>query len=420
MEPEVLLAAIAVVIAYATVSKRLSGTVLTMPILLVSAGLLLGPPALGVVDLDLESLPLAVVVEATLALVLFTDAVRIDITQLRKDANLPSRLLGIGLPFTILAGTLAALPLFGEFTLPMAALLAATLAPTDAALGQPVVLDPGVPQRIRQALNIESGLNDGLCVPVIVVLIAVVKAEASSGSSHPFVVEVFHQIGYGGLAGILIGLGSGVLLRAAARADMSEEGWRRIAVLVTPVAAFLAADAVGGSGFIAAYASGLTFGVAAGDRSQTLTAFADEAGELLNALTWFLFGSVLLSGAWDTLTWQVATYAVLSLTVVRMVPVAVAMLGTGARRQTVGFLGWFGPRGLASVAFALMLIDEGVPGGGELADVIFWTIALSVYLHGATSAMGARRYAAWFKAHPRPPAMEAQPSYEHRPRGSGR
>jgi len=409
-----------VILAYALLSKRLAGTGLTMPIFLVTTGLLLGPRALGFVNVTLEGVPLEVIVEMTLALVLFTDAVRIDLKALRREASVPSRLLGIGLPLTIAAGTLAAAPLFPELTLPMMALLAASLAPTDAALGQAVILDRSVPQRIRQGLNVESGLNDGLVVPVVVVLIEVVKAEAASGPDHPFFVAMYEQIGYGLLAGAAIGAAVGWLLLMAARVESSEEAWRRIAVLITPVAAFIAADAMGGSGFIAAYTAGIAFGVAGRDRSAATTAFADEAGELLNALTWFLFGAVLLSDAWTSLTWQMGAYAVLSLTAVRMVPVAVAMLGTRARPQTLAFLGWFGPRGLASLAFALIILDDHIAGGNALFTTICGTVALSVYLHGVTSAIGARRYGAWFQTHPRPSAMEAEDVSEQRPRGSAR
>jgi len=413
-----LLWAAVVILAYALLSERLSGTGFTMPIFLVTSGLLLGPRALGFVNVTLEGVPLEVIVEMTLALVLFTDAVRIDLKALRRDAAIPSRLLGMGLPLTIAAGTIAAAPLFPELTLPMMALLAATLAPTDAALGQAVILDKTVPQRIRQGLNVESGLNDGLAVPVVVVLIEVVKAEAASGPSRPFLVAMYEQIGFGLLAGATIGTTVGWLLLMAARSRSAEEAWRRIAVLITPVAAFVAADAMGGSGFIAAYTAGIAFGIARRDRSAAATKLADEAGELLNALTWFLFGAVLLSEVWTSITWQVVIYSLLSLTVVRMIPIVLAMLGTSARPQTLAFLGWFGPRGLASIAFALIILDDHIAGGDALFTIICGTVALSVYLHGATSAIGARRYGAWFQTHPRRPAMEAQEVTEHRPRGS--
>lgn len=407
-----------VVLSYAFLSKRLAGTWVTMPIFLVTTGLLMGPRLLGFVDITLEGVPLEVIVEMTLALVLFTDAVRIDLEALRRESAVPSRLLGLGLPLTIAAGTIAATPLFPELTLPMMALLAAALAPTDAALGQAVILERSVPQRIRQGLNIESGLNDGLVVPVVVVLIEVVRAEASSGPDHPFFVAMYEQIGYGLLVGALVGVSVGWLLRVATRAAATEEAWRRIAVLIAPLTAFIAADSVGGSGFIAAYTAGISFGVAGRDRSAATTMFADEAGELLNALTWFLFGSVLLSKVWTSFTWQIGVYALLSLTAVRMIPVAAAMLGTRARPQTLAFLGWFGPRGLASITFALVILDDQIAGGDALFTIICGTVGLSVYLHGLTSAIGARRYGAWFEAHPRPAAMEAASVSEHRPRGS--
>lgn len=418
MSPASAAVAIAVIAAYGLFSRRLAGTWLTMPTFLTAAGLILGPLALGIVDERATALPLEIIVEVTLSLILFTDAVRIDLTAPRSQASLPARLLGIGLPLTIGLGALLAAPFFPGASLAMLLLIGAILAPTDAALGEPVVADQVVPRRIRQALNVESGLNDGLAVPAVLVLSELLVAESVGRPFRDLVSAMAEQIGFGLIAGIVSGAGLGLALRAATSARAISASWRRLVVLGTPLLAIALASLLGGSSFIAAYAAGVAFGLAGRDRTSETTALADEAGEGLNAATWFLFGSVLLSQALPDVTWAMAGYAVLSLTVVRMVPVALALIGTGLQRQTIAFVGWFGPRGLASIAFALLVIDEHVPDSGTVFGVVCLTVALSAAAHGATAAIGARRYGAWYAAQPRPPTEEAVPVHDHRVRGA--
>jgi sodium/hydrogen antiporter len=394
------LPAVAVMLlAYGAVSGRRRSTPVSQAMVFVALGLLAGNRAADLVDAETVTQFVRHLAEATLTLVLFTDAVRVNRGRLRHESALPTRLLGIGLPLTIAAGTLAALALFPQLNLWTAAALATMLAPTDAALGLPVVTNPRLPSRIRQGLNIESGLNDGVCVPLLIIFLTIAQAEEGIGHIEPLRV-ITEEIGFGAVGGVAAGaLGAWVLRTFGGRGWM-EDTWRQIDAVATPLLAYTLAAAVGGSGFIAAFAAGIMFRILAADHAKQATFLAEQTGELLNAVTFLLFGAVLLGPALGALDWPIALYAVASLTVVRMLPVALAMAGAGMRRVTVGFLGWFGPRGLASIVFVLILLQQtDLPERSLMLTVVTWTVALSVYAHGLTARPGATRYAKWYHAH---------------------
>jgi NhaP-type Na+/H+ or K+/H+ antiporter len=394
------LAAIAVMLlAYGAVSGRLGSTPISQAMVFVTLGLLAGNQVVALVDADTVTQFVRHLAEATLTLVLFCDAVRVNRGRLRHESALPTRLLGIGLPLTIVAGTLAALVLFPQLNLWTAAALATMLAPTDAALGLPVVTNPRLPSRIRQGLNVESGLNDGVCVPLLLIFLTIAQAEEGVGHIEPLRV-VTEEIGFGAVGGVAAGaLGAWVLRTFGGRGWM-EESWRQIDAVATPLLAYTLAAALGGSGFIAAFVAGIVFRIVAADHAKEATFLGEQTGELLDAVTFLLFGAVLLAPALGELDWPIALYAVASLTVVRMIPVALAMAGAGMRRATVGFLGWFGPRGLASIVFVLILLEEtDLPERSLMLTVVTWTVALSVYAHGLTARPGATRYADWYHAH---------------------
>jgi sodium/hydrogen antiporter len=414
------LPAIAVMlIAYGAVSGRLRSTPVSQAMVFVALGLLAGNRVLGLIEADTVTQFVRYLAEATLTLVLFTDAVRVNRGRLRHEAALPTRLLGVGLPLTIVAGTLAGLVLFPQLDLWAAAALATMLAPTDAALGLPVVTNPRLPSRIRQGLNVESGLNDGVCVPLLIIFLTIAQAEEGVGHVEPVRV-VLEEIGFGVVGGVAAGaLGAWILRRFGGRGWM-EGTWRQINTMATPLLAYTLAAVLGGSGFIAAFVAGIVFRIIAADHAKEATSLAEQTGELLNAVTFLLFGAVLLGPALGELDWPIALYAVASLTVVRMLPVALAMMGTGMRRVTVGFLGWFGPRGLASIVFVLILLQEtDLPERSLMLTVVTWTVALSVYAHGLTAGPGATRYANWYHAlHEHHRVMPESASVaEQRPRG---
>jgi sodium/hydrogen antiporter len=367
-----------------------------------AAGLLVGTEGLGWLNLSPDASSLRLLAEATLALVLFSDAARIDLRALRDGFAVPARLLGIGLPLTIAAGTLAALLVLPQLTLAEAAALAIVLAATDAALGQPVVTDERLPSSIRQGLNVESGLNDGLCVPALVLALALADPQAGALSGPDAGRVVAESIGYGALMGAVGGL-AGALVHRRAVPEGDEEGaqWRWLLTPVTAAFAFGLAAPLGGSGFIAAFVAGIVFGAAGGNRRATARPLpAEDLGALLNALTFVVFGAAFTRPFVERATWDVALYAILSLTVVRMVPVAIAMLGTRSSLATVAYLGWFGPRGLASIVFAVLVVEADVPHTSTIVDATVLTVMASIILHGLSAGPLTERYTRGLRRRP--------------------
>jgi NhaP-type Na+/H+ or K+/H+ antiporter len=396
------LATLAVVLlVFAAMSRRVEGTWITAPIVFTAAGLLVGVEALGLVDPSATGVQVKVLAEATLTVVLFSDASRIDLHALRGAVGVPVRLLGIGLPLTIAAGFGAAVVILGDLAWPEALVLAIVLAPTDAALGQTVVTLPRLPVGVRQSLNVESGLNDGICVPLFLVALAIAQAEEGAiGGGHAAQL-VLEKIGYGAVLGVVAGAAAAAVVVVAGGRRLVDASWLQVIPLAGALLAFGSAEGVGGSGFIAAFVGGAVFGGLRRRRGGDVSYLMEQIGAVLAATTFVVFGAVLLGPALGDLTWQIALYAVLSLTLVRMLPVAVAMLGTPAHRPTVAFLGWFGPRGAASIVFALIVVEEGgLPHDGLVLTTAFVAVGLSVFAHGASAAPLATRYANWLDALP--------------------
>ena len=392
------LAAVALILlGFAAISGRIDGTSLTGPMVFTAAGLVVGVEALGFVDPAATGIEVKTLAEATLAVVLFSDASRIDLTALRRTLGIPARLLGIGLPLTILAGFVGGIALLGDLAWPEALVLAVILAPTDAALGQVVVTSPRLPVRIRQSLNVEAGLNDGICVPLFFIALAVALAEDGAIGDGAAAELVLEKIGYGVLGGVIAGVAAAVVVIHAGGRRFIDATWLQVVPLAGALLGYGLAEAIGGSGFIAAFVGGMAFGGLRRHRGGDVSYLMEQTGAVLAAVTFIVFGAILLGPALRELTWQIALYAVLSLTLVRMVPVAIAMLGTSARRPTVGFLGWFGPRGAASIVFALLLLEEesALPNQDVILTTAFVTVALSVFAHGASAAPLATRYATW-------------------------
>jgi NhaP-type Na+/H+ or K+/H+ antiporter len=397
-----------VVLVYAACSRRLDRTPVTAAIFFVSAGLVFGSKGLGWIDIGAGSETVRLLAESTLTLVLFADASRIDLGALRREYLVPVRLLGIGLPLTILAGWVVAAGLFGDLSIGEAALLAIILAPTDAALGQAVVTDSRLPSRIRQGLNVESGLNDGICVPLLFVALAAGEAEAHTKTAHAALVLVGEAIGYGVLFGLVSGAVGAVLLQLGRERGLTGASWEQVVPVGIAALSYGLAAPLGGSGFIAAFVAGFVFG-ALRRRGAEPTYLLEELGGLANAGTFIVFGAAIVGPVLAAMTWRAALYGALSLTVVRMLPVAVAFVGTRARLPTIAFVGWFGPRGLASIVFTVIVVEEAkLPYVSTITVVVVFTIVLSVYAHGLTSRPLTARYASWYTAHPsdRLPAME--------------
>jgi sodium/hydrogen antiporter len=389
-------------LAFAAISGRIAGTPITAAMVFSAVGLIVGSEALGLIDVPPAGETVKLLAEATLALVLFADASRIDVRALRGELSVPLRLLGIGLPLTLLAGFVFALVVFPQLSWPEALLLGVILAPTDAALGQAVVTLRRLPSRVRQGLNVESGLNDGICVPLFWIVLAIAQAESGAIGNGAAVRLVLEQIGYGILAGVLAGIATACVVMVAGGRGQVAGSWLQVVPLAGAGLAFGIADPIGGSGFIAAFVGGFVFGAIRRRSGGEVGHLIEQLGEIFNAVTFIVFGAVLLGPVLGDVTWSIALYAVVSLTVVRMIPVAIAMIGTGARRPTLAFLGWFGPRGLASIVFAVLVLEEGgLPHDGVILTTTYVTIGLSVLAHGLSAAPFANRYAAWYESHPR-------------------
>jgi len=379
----------------AAISRSLSGTPLTPAILVVVIGVLTGPLLLDEITAQPTSATVRTLAEATLAVVLFSDSSHVNLRELKREVSLPARLLGVGLPLTVAAGGLVAAVLFRAFSLSDAFILAVVLAPTDAGLGSAVVTDEALPPAVRQALNVESGLNDGICVPLLLILLATV----AGAESHPIRV-VAEQIGYGALFGIAAALLASGIVRYATRKNLIDRTWRQIVPLATTLIAYGAASAFGGSGFIGAFVAGALFGLLIEHEPAHTMDFTEITGLALDSVTFLVFGAVLLGPALKHVTWQVILYALLSLTFVRIVPVAIALVGTHARPATVAFMGWFGPRGLASIVFAVIVEDAHLQNSSTLTTTAYVTVGLSVVAHGLSAAPLVNRYTAWFNSEP--------------------
>jgi sodium/hydrogen antiporter len=379
-----------VVFGWGLVSARLSKADLSAPVVFVAVGVILSQ-VLDVIDPVVSHETIKVLAELTLVLVLFADAARVRLRDLRADLGLYARLLGLGLPLTILAGTLLALVLFDGMGFWVALLIGAALAPTDAALGAAVMTDPAVPMRVRRVLNVESGLNDGIATPVVTVAIAGAALEAAH---TPSVGGALVDLVIGVAVGIAVGMVGGRAMRVARRRGWASEDLAGPAVLSLSLVAYAGTLTLDGNGFVAAFVGGLLFGNVAGRGGAKEIFFVEQTAGLISLMTWLLFGAVAVPIAWHEAEWQVVVYAVLSLTAVRMLPVLLGLLGTGLSRSTVAFIGWFGPRGLASIIFALIALEALHDAADRAVAVIATTVLLSVVAHGLSARPLAARFGA--------------------------
>ena len=416
---------VVLVFAYSLVSQRLGRTVITAPMLFTAAGAatILLPEVARELVLDREVLLL--VAELGLVMLLFSSASRISPSFLRAGASLPIRLLGTGMPLTIVVGAVCAIGVLG-LSWAEAGILATILAPTDAGLGEVIVNSQRVPHRIRQSLNVEAGLNDGLCVPFLMLFIALAVAEEHTGPAGVVLARFLgEQLGYGTVIGLGIGLVGGWLLGLAHRMRWMAPPLGQLGVVALPLLCVIAAEETGASMFIAAFVAGFAVQFGFKDAGRRSVEFTEEWGQLFNYFVFFFFGTAL-AGVWGHFTPAVLLYAVLSLTIVRMVPVALALWGTRLSRATVLFMGWFGPRGLASIVLGLvyLLREAQLAGHSTIRLAVMATVLLSIYAHGLTAQPGinvyARRIAALDETSPEHQALgDGSPEPPQRPRAVG-
>ena len=387
----------AFIFIYSIASGGLEKTPINGAIVFAAFGLIVGPLGLDLLTLDVDAEGLSTLAELTLALLLFADAANADLEKLKQFSRIPQRLLLVGLPLTILLGFGAGVILFSGLTLLEIAVLATMLAPTDAALGKAVVTNETVPSNIRESLNVESGLNDGICVPILFLFLALITQAGTEGGTSLLALKlVAEEIGIGGGVGVALTLLGRMLLKRFADLGWVTETWRQLSVPALAVACFGVAQWIGGSGFIACFVGGMLFGrIVSKQHKHTLLLAAEGTGDTLALITWVVFGAVVVGRSIDSLTWQVVLYALLSLTLIRMVPVFLVLTGMKMRTDEKLFMGWFGPRGLASIVFAVIVMNEHLPGGSTISVTVVCTIIFSVVAHGLSAnplaaALGAR------------------------------
>ncbi|MFT5730483.1 MAG: NhaP-type Na+/H+ or K+/H+ antiporter [Desulforhopalus sp.] len=383
---------ISLVFFYGLFSERIERTIFTAPILFTTAGMLmfLFLPDIGDTSDRLEAfLQLA---EVGLVLLLFTDASRTDLQTLKNIRSLPIRLLSTGLLFSIVLGALAAVIVFPGLSIWEAGILAAILAPTDAGLGQVIVNSPHVPMKIRQALNVEAGLNDGLSVPFLLFFIAFASVSGEDQSAH-LSYFIMQQLGYGVLVGAGIGLLGGWLLGLAQKKNWMAQSWQQLAVVMVPLCCAITAETVGASMFIAAFVAGLAVQIGYREVGKHSVEFTEEWGQLVNLSIFFLFG-LLVALTFQEFNLKHLLYAIISLTLVRMIPVWLALKGTRLSRATVLFMGWFGPRGLASIVLGLVYLEQELhlPGEATIQLALMLTVLLSIFAHGLSAIPGISVY----------------------------
>ena len=383
---------VVLVFLYSLVSRRLEHTVITAPIVFTAAGMLFILVLPGLHDLAMEREIFRKLAEIGLVMLLFADAARINLPTLRSGEKLPLRLLSVGMLLTILLGAIAAQLIFPHLSIWEAGILAAILAPTDAGLGQVIVHSPQVPLRIRQALDVEAGLNDGLSVPFLMFFIAVSQI-GTTGAGWVLLTYVVEQLGMGALVGCAIGLAGGWLLGQARSRGWMAESVQQLGLVTLPILSILACEPVGGSMFIAAYVAGIATQVGLKDVNVLSVEFTEGWGQFFDYFVFFLFG-LLVALAFTRFNFAHALYAILSLTVVRMIPVAVAVIGTHVSAATVLFMGWFGPRGLASIVLGLVFLGEEthVPGEETIQLAVMLTVMLSIFAHGFSALPGITLY----------------------------
>ena len=377
---------------YGLISNRIMTTLLTGPILFVLFGYVLSGDVFSLVT-GRDHFLVSAIANITLILILFSDASRINLSFFRKKHDLPRRLLAIGLPLTICFGTLCAALLFPQVPFWQAAVLATALAPTDAALAQVVINSKLVPERISEALNVESGLNDGICFPILLMFLSLADDLEANSTIIYWVQFIGLQLLLGPIIGGVIGLVGGKLTLWGVESKWMSKHFQRLSMIALSFMAFCFSDLAGGNGFIAAFFAGLFFGYAAHKVSDPIYEFGESIGELFILLTFMLFGAILVPFAIHELNWVVMSYAILSLTIVRIIPVAISLMGRGLSTASIVYIGWFGPRGAASILYLLLIVSKyNLTEENLIFDVATTTILLSVILHGMTAAWGSNKY----------------------------
>lgn len=393
-----LLIALAIFI-YGLTSRKNEQLAITPAMLFTGLGIVLSSGGNAAFVLPVDNHSLQLLSELTLALVLFTDASRIERSHLLQFEILPIRLLVIGLPLTVIAGALVAWWLFPFASqtegILMALLLALLLAPTDAALSQNVLSRPTIKESLRHSLTVESGLNDGVVLPVLLFVLALLLAGINGNTDGINHLQWLEFIGLQFTLAILVGLFTGrvggwLVEQAVQRAWMTSM-YQRLTATALALLAYSGAEVLGGNGFIAVFLAGLFLRAHHTKVRQRLKEFGEAEGQLLSLLVFVLFGLWFVPAALPHISLLSLLYALLSLTLIRAIPVLIALTGSGLTMRARLFLAWYGPRGIASILYLLLVSTQldiaNTPEYQEFFATVVLTILGSIFLHGASARL---------------------------------
>jgi len=386
-----------VVLSYGYISNKLARFYISGPMVFTGLGLLLSPLGINATRLAVDANFVTVLVEIALVLVLFSDAALLDLTLLKKSWKIPARLLFIGLPITVVAGTVAGRYIFPDMPFLDVLLLALILTPTDAALGKAVVSDPKVPKMVRSTINVESGLNDGIIFPVLITVVALILAESGQEQESGWLVYVAKQIVFGSIVGGLIGYFGARLQVACLEREWMVESYRNLVPIALAIMSYYCAEVFSGNGFIAAFFAGLYAGNTSESVRENIEDFAESEGELFVLISFFVFGLALIPKIWSFIDMSVVVYSLFSLTILRMLPVILSLLGSKLDFSTMSFIAWFGPRGIASILYALLVAHDF--GSIEEYESLFAVVALTVLMSILAHGFSAQPLANWYSKH---------------------
>ncbi|MGH2838920.1 MAG: cation:proton antiporter [Thermoleophilaceae bacterium] len=379
-----------------TVSALFAGVVarapLSFPILFLALGLLLGDGATGAVEIDLDSEFLRAVAFATLALVLFLDAINLELAVIRHDWVAPALTLGPGAILVIALTAVAAMVVAGLDPL-IAFIVGAILASTDPVVLRDILRDERIPRSVRNTLSIEGGTNDLIVLPPILILVAVATHETTGALSWlGFVGELLI---IGPLAGAAVGWGGAWLMSAMDARHPVQREWQSLYGIGLVFAAFAAGEYLGEDGFLAAFAAGVAVSLSSKTLCDCFLDFGEVLAELLMLLSFVLFGAVLSGILGDVEMGEALMLGVLAVLFIRPLAVGgvLSLRHTNLSPQARAFIAWFGPRGLNSLLLALLVVDAGVAEGAEIFGIVGVVVLVSVAVHGVTATPLANWYA---------------------------
>jgi len=367
----------------AALSGVMRGTILSISVLSVTLGIVLA--ATDVIAIDFDDAGVVELIELALVLTLIADGLVVDRELLARHWGPPARALVIAMPITLVLLALGAKLLFGDLSWAEAFLLGAVLSPTDPVVTSMVVTARRVPAQIRHTLNLESGLNDGLALPFVLFFLVLATPGGDAGGEAA---ELLGEAVFGALVGIVLGIAGGYLHRIVPLGVTPR--FEGIYAVGFGLAAFGLADVTFGNGLIAAFLAGITLGYFEHEITERFVDFSENVSAIFQVLTFFVFGAIIVATTYDGSPWALVVFIAFALLVARPISVLLALAGTKLPRPQKAFIAWFGPKGVASMLFALLVLDEGLTHGSLVFEVAAFVILGSILAHGLTDTVGAR------------------------------